>query len=171
MVIYRRRKKERIRDRKKIASISNNTVWKRVDSFAVYHGRIVVINYSRTDEDKLKRFQLSLREGRLSYRVISSCHKSFGSSDKLGLKVVIRPLLRRQARKLAPLENVDKATSRRAFPYRHFNNRLKFSLRCLTHTKKKKRNKNCVKMLFEYSKFNFILLFFNITLLLLNVDI
>ena len=101
----------------------------------MYHGRI---NYSRTDEDKLKRFQLSLREGRLSYRVISSCHKSFGSSDKLGLKVVIRPLLRRQARKLAPLENVDKATSRRAFPYRHFNNRLKFSLRCLTHKKKKK---------------------------------
>lgn len=90
---------------------------KRVDSFAVYHSQIVVINYSCTDEDKLKCFQLSLREERLSYRVISSCHKSFGSSDKLGLKVVIRPLLRRQARKLAPLENVDKATSRRAFRF------------------------------------------------------
>lgn len=38
-----------IRDRKKIASIGNN------------NSEIVVINYS--DEDKLKRFQLSFREG------------------------------------------------------------------------------------------------------------
>lgn len=95
-----------------------------------------------------------------------SCHKSFGSSDKLGLKVVIRPLLGRQARKLAPLENVDKATSRRAFPlcpYRRFNNRLKFSLRRLI-LKKKKRN--FIEMLLhrgisvQLFKFNFNFSFF-----------
>lgn len=48
-VTKRRGGEKKIRDRKKIASIGNN------------NSEIVVINYS--DEDKLKRFQLSFREG------------------------------------------------------------------------------------------------------------
>lgn len=91
-----------------------------------------------------------------------SCHKSFGSSDKLGLKVVIRPLLGRQARKLAPLENVDKATSRRAFPlcpYRRFNNRLKFSLRRLILKKKKEISSKCYCIVASVSSYlNLILI-------------